>query len=155
MFRITLTVSKILLFLSALAGILMTIFVSLSAIMRYVIGKPFGFTEELVGLLFAALVFLALPYVTARRNHIEIALIFDLLPKFMGRILYAIGSVLAAVYMLWFGYFAFDFTYFSYLIGSSSDLGNITLWPWMGLMVVSSALVAFILILQIFKKIDY
>jgi len=58
----------------------MTIFVSLSAIMRYVIGKPFGFTEELVGLLFAALVCLALPYVTARRNHIEITLIFDLLP---------------------------------------------------------------------------
>jgi len=152
MLRAALIASKLLLMLSAFSGVLMTLLVSLSAVMRYAVGKPFGFTEELVGLLFSSLVFLALPYVTASRQHIEITLIYDLLPQKTKYFLFVLGTVLASVYMLWFAYYAFEFAYFSFLIGSTSDLGNIALWPWMGLMVVSSAIVAFVLILLLFKK---
>jgi len=46
---------------SAAAGILLTFFVVLSAIMRYFIGAPFHFSDELVGLLLATTFLLALP----------------------------------------------------------------------------------------------
>lgn|SRR5690625_3803755 len=152
MLKVSQIISKVLLMLSAFSGVLMTLLVSLSAVMRYIVGRPFAFTEELVGLLFSALVFLALPFVTAYREHIEITLIFDLLPKKMQSYLYSLGVLLASLYMLWFGYFAFDFAQFSFVIKSTSDLGSITLWPWMGLMFVSSVLVSFILILLLFSK---
>src|SRR5690606_1422805 len=108
----------------------------------YALGKPFSFTEELVGLLFSALVFLALPYVTIYRRHICITLLTDLFPPAVRRITDMLGDLLIALYGIWFGYYAYEFTAFSFELGSRTDLASITLWPWMSLMVLASALIA-------------
>lgn len=132
--------SHFLLILATLSGGVLTIFVALSAIMRYAIGEPFGFTEELVGLLFSALVFLALPYVTLYRRHICITLITDLFPRKVRRVADALGDLLVVLFAAWFGYYAYDFAAFSYSLGSRTDLADILLWPWMSLMVVAMVL---------------
>lgn len=144
-------VSQILLFLSTSAGIAMTAFVSLSAIMRYVVGKPFGFTEEFVGLLFSALVFLVFPYITIAKQHISITLITDLYSPIFKKIADVLSNILITMFSLWFVYFAYDFCMLSYDLNSKSDLAGITLWPWMSLMIISFILVALIGLLFIKK----
>src|SRR5690606_40639934 len=106
--------SRFLLILATLSGGVLTLFVALSAIMRYAIGEPFSFTEELVGLLFSALVFLALPYVTVYRRHINITLITGLFPPTVRRIADMAGDLCVVLFSLWFGYYAYTFTAFSF-----------------------------------------
>src|SRR5690606_27234747 len=118
----------------------LTAFVALSAIMRYVVHAPFAFTEELVGLLFAALVFLALPYVTLQRKHIEVTLVTDLFSAPVRRIADITAHLLVLIFCLWFGKYAFEFVLFSFELRSSTDLAGITLWPWMGTMVLACLL---------------
>src|SRR5690606_39650535 len=48
-----------------------------SAIMRYVAGRPFSFTEELVGVLFITMSFLSLPIVLCDNMHVNITLFTD------------------------------------------------------------------------------
>lgn len=142
MFQVLARLCRLLVVLATISGIALTIFVALSAIMRYVVGEPFAFTEELVGLLFSALVFLALPYVTVYRRHICITLVTGLFPSAVRRIADMAGDLFVLLFGLWFGYYAYDFASFSRYLGSRSDLANITLWPWMSLMVAASVLMA-------------
>lgn len=152
MIKAAVKICRLLLVIATLSGISMTVFVALSAIMRYLVGKPFGFTEELVGLLFAALVFLAIPFVTVFRKQITITLISDLFPESVRRVLNAIGDLLVILYCAWFGFYAYEFAYFSFELGSSSDLSGLVLWPWMSLMVVSSVFVAIASVLLILNS---
>lgn len=132
--------SMLLLLLATFCGITLTAFVALSAFMRYAMNEPFAFTEEFVGLLFAALVFLALPYVTLQCKHIQVTLVTDLFPPRLRRFTDVVSHLLVLLFCLWFGTYAFDFAYFSFELHSSTDLAGITLWPWMGTMVLASLL---------------
>jgi len=138
--RIARAVSAILLHLATLCGIALTLLVALSAVMRYVIGEPFAFTEELVGLLFSALVFLTLPYITLKRQHIEVTLLRDCFPAGVQRVCDVTARLLVVLFACWFGYYAWDFALMSYDLGSRSDIGGILLWPWMSLVVLACVL---------------
>lgn len=152
MIQVLARLSRLLVVLATISGIALTIFVALSSIMRYVVGEPFGFTEELVGLLFAALVFLTLPYITVYRRHINISLITELFPSRARRIADMAGDLLTAVFGIWFGYYAFDFAAFSRSLGSRSDIAGITLWPWMSLMVMASVLIAIASVMLAYRR---
>ncbi len=154
MFRIAEHVARILIWASTLCGISLTVFVTLSSLMRYFIGVPFSFTEELVGLLFSALVFLALPYVTLKGEHIEVSLLTEMLPDHLKQVAYLISQILIIFFCIWFGYFAFDFAMFSLELGSRSDMANLPLWPWMSLMVSSCFLMGVFTFLRLFKHCD-
>ena len=54
--------TRIIVHIGTVAALLLTGLVVLSSIMRYLLGSPFHFTEELVGLLFMAMVFLTVPF---------------------------------------------------------------------------------------------
>jgi TRAP-type C4-dicarboxylate transport system permease small subunit len=132
---------------ATVCGIVLTIFVALSAVMRYVVGAPFPFTEELVGLLFSALVFLALPYVTLRRQHIQVTILTDCFPAGMRRGCDIAARLLIVLFAAWFGSYAWDFALTSYQLGSRSDMAGIPLWPWMGLIVLACLLMAVFVII--------
>lgn len=124
------------------AGMLLTGLVVLSAGMRYVVGSPFAFTEEIVGLLFAAMVFLSFPSCTIHRRHIEVTLISERLKPRARRLARAAGNLLVLLFCAWYGSFAWEFTALSLRLRSKSDVGGIVLWPWMGTMVLACLLMA-------------
>lgn len=65
-------ISRVLLFVAAASVFAMTALVALSAYMRYFVGSPFVFTEELVALLYLVMVFLTIPICAIRREHITV-----------------------------------------------------------------------------------
>src|SRR3546814_20388170 len=85
MYTLAKGIAAFLLRLATCFCIALTLFVALSAVMRYVVGAPFSFTEEMVGLFFSALVLLALPYVTLHWQHIEVRILTDRLPPALRR----------------------------------------------------------------------
>lgn len=135
-------IAAFLLRLSTCFGIALTLFVALSAVMRYVVGAPFSFTEELVGLFFSALVFLALPYVTLHRQHIEVTLLTDRYPPALRRWTDRLANGLIILFALWFGSYAYDFALVSYQVQARTDIAGLVLWPWMALIVLACVLVA-------------
>jgi len=130
------------------AGILLASFVALSSFMRYLVGAPFAFTEEFVGLLFSAMVFLALPYCTHTGSHIRVTLLTDNLPPSWRRVSTLASTIFTVVFCIVFGWFAFDFAWTSYALNARSDIGRIPLWPWMAAMPLTCAVMAVAAVLR-------
>ena len=140
--------SRLVLYGAALIGGAMSVIVFAAVAMRYVFLSPLQFTDEFVGLLFSAGVFLAIPYLFASDRNIRVSLLAD---RFTGRTrwLLLLTSNLAIIgFFLALGYLSFDFAAFSYLIDARTDVALIPVAPWMGLMPFSCFLTAFIVLLK-------
>jgi TRAP-type C4-dicarboxylate transport system permease small subunit len=141
-------IARVLMYVAAVAGASMAVFVALSSIMRYLLGAPFRFTEELVGLLFAAMVFLTLPMCTVRRRHIRVTLIRDLLPHPLARISDLAAAAFTIAFAIIFCLLSFEFAAFSYRLKSMTDMSGLILYPWMGLMPVGVGLMGLAVLLH-------
>ena len=87
---------------AALAVVAMTALVSLSVVMRYVVGSPFAFTEELVALLYLAMAFLTIPIGTIRREHIVVSVAVERAGPRTQRVLALLAAVVMVVFAVWF-----------------------------------------------------
>ena len=149
--RITSAVATFLVYMATASLLLMTSLVVLSATMRYVVGRPFGFTEEFVALLYMAMVFLAIPLATVLRKHVSISVLPE---RWTSPIKYPLrlGAGLAMiVFCVWFTVAAYSFSAESHRFGSRTEQSMILLWPWMAIIPLTMGFVALISIFQLFK----
>ena len=137
-----------LLWIAVVCGMLMTAFVVLASVMRYFVGQPFRFTEEIVGLLFVALSFLGLPWATLHNRHLRITLIPDMLPPRVRKLADFVAGILVIVFCVEFGLRSWEFAAFSFQLNSRSDMGGIPLAPWMALMPAMCAAAALAILLR-------
>src|SRR3546814_14089931 len=91
---------------------------------------------------FSALVFLALPYVTLHRQHIEVTILTDRFPPAIRRWTDRLANGFIILFAVWFGSYAFDFAFVSYQVQARTDIAGQVLLPWMALIVLACALVA-------------
>jgi TRAP-type C4-dicarboxylate transport system permease small subunit len=127
---------------ATVAAILVTGFVALSSVMRYLLGQPFSYTEELVGLLFATMVYLSLPYCTIHGRHIEVTIVTDRFSPAARRWSERASALLVLLFCVWYGSFAWEFVAVSWRLNAKSDMGGIVLWPWMASMLAACVLIA-------------
>ncbi len=139
---------RALLVLAAFAVLGMTALVVLASIMRYLLGAPFRFTEELVALLYAAMMFLTIPLCTLRNDHIGMMLVVERSGQAGRRVLRLLACLVTITFCVWFTIEAWKFAAFGRELGSRSEQVDILLWPWMALMPATMALVALIVLLQ-------
>ena len=136
---------------SAAAGMLLTFFVVLSAIMRYFIGAPFHFSDELVGLLLATTFLLALPNGLVDDSHLRITILADRLP-WVGRVIAkTVANSILVVFAAVFLFESYKYAAVSYNYGARSEMAEILLYPWMGLMTLVSALMILIVADNVFQ----
>ena len=128
-----------LLWIAVACGMTMTTFVVLASVMRYFVGSPFRFTEELVGLLFVSVAFLGLPWATMHNRHLRITLIPDKLPAVVRRVTDLLASLLVLAFCVIFAVQSWEFASFSLMLNARSDMGGIPLAPWMMLMPAACA----------------
>ncbi|QOR37255.1 TRAP transporter small permease [Billgrantia diversa] len=120
-----------------IVGILMTLTVFVSTLMRYLFNTPLHFSNELAGLLFLSITFLTIPHVLNIDRHIGIDLVVKQLPvRFQGFTGQLAGLVLL-VFAVIFVYQSWDFMVFSRAIDARSDISGLLLWPWMLVMPLS------------------
>ena len=145
--RLLLRISRGLTYLATISLLLMAVLVITSAIMRYFVGRPFRFTEELVALLYMAMVYLAIPLVTARRAQITVSVLPERLAQMLAGLL-RVGSALVMVgFCTWFMIEAWDFSEYSRRLSSRTEQFDILLWPWMVLIPIT---LGFTTIIEIF-----
>lgn len=144
---------RALLVLAAVAALTMTALVVLASIMRYLLGTPFRFTEELVALLYAAMMFLTIPLCTLRNEHIGMMLVVERSRPAARRVLRLLACLVTMAFAVWFGIESWKFAAFGRELGSRTEQVDFLLWPWMALMPATMALVALIVLLQTIRAI--
>lgn len=135
--------------LAGISAILMTLLVFLATVMRYFMGAPLMFSDELVGLLFVCMAFLAVPMALLQRRHIAVDLVVRHMRGRLRRVIDIVAVLIFIAFAVIFIYNAFDFANFSREIGSRSDIGSLVLWPWMMVMPAAFAVATLIALLQL------
>jgi TRAP-type C4-dicarboxylate transport system permease small subunit len=148
-------IGSLLVYIAACALFVMFVFVCLSAFMRYLVQRPFDFTEEFVGLLFLVTVFLSLPYATSRKMHMNVTIGIGRLKGRWRAIFAGFNLIVMFAFSAWFAVLSYDFTAFAYDIDAASEQVSITLWPWMAMLPAVSGLIALIALVQFVQLVIY
>ncbi|WP_205041982.1 TRAP transporter small permease [Rhodoligotrophos defluvii] len=125
---------------AALVAMAMAVFVVLASTMRYLVGAPFAFTEEIVGLLFITMIFVGFPACTLREKHIRVTILPDLLPPPLRSLMDRVANGLLVVFCVWFGYLTLDYMNTAIALETRSAGSRLLLWPWTAVLPISCAL---------------
>ncbi len=132
----------------ALALLVMTALVVISSVMRYFVGSPFRFTEELVALFYMSMVFLAIPLVTMNDTHVAVSVLPERARLEFGSLLRVGAALVIIIFCAWFTYEAFGWMDYSRRLHSRSEQADFVLWPWMA---VIPATMAFVTLIALFR----
>lgn len=135
--------------IGAILAIMMASFVALSSIMRYVVGAPFGFTEEIVGFLFIGIVFAGLPVCTLRKTHLSVTVLPDLLPPVGKRIMDGVSHTIIFGFCVLFGLLTFEYLQTTIALNARSTGSRLLLWPWVAVMPAACFLSALAALIRI------
>lgn len=130
---------------------LMAGFVMLSAVMRYLFGSPFHFTEDLVGLLFCSIVFLVLPGVQLRNRHIKVDLLATRFSSKIQKLQLLATHALTVLFGTLFVREAYSFLAYTYERHSITLIGDIPLYPWIAIVVFGVAATTLLAVRQMVR----
>lgn len=114
---------------SSLAGIFVLVFSSV--LMRYVLGRPFGFTEELSGLLMTLAVFTLLPATVLKEAHIRVTVLSGLPHGALRRIVFVTGQLILLAFCALFVREAWAIAEFTYNLNLKSEQSRLPLAPFL------------------------
>lgn len=123
---------------AAVAG--MAVLVVTSVVMRYALGAPFRFSEELAGLLLAMAAFLAMPLTVAADLNIRVTLLPNRLPPAARRALFVFGQLILAAFGAVFLLEAWKLADFTIARNLKTEQARLVLAPWMIAMVAAVGL---------------
>jgi len=150
--RLFAVVARWMAYVGALALLVMTLLVVISAVMRYFVGRPFGFTEELVALMYMSMVFLGIPLVTMNRSHVAVSVLPQRLQLAWSGVLRAGAGLVMIVFCAWFTFEAWGWMDHSRRLHSKSEQADFVLWPWMAVIPVTMAFVTLIALFHLFRR---
>ncbi|WP_024336627.1 TRAP transporter small permease [Desulfotignum balticum] len=146
---LTLTMS----ILACLSAVLMAALVITGTVMRYFLGSPLMFSDELVGYMFVSMSFLAFPMGLLKKRHISVDLVVRNIDYPIRRIIDLLGILIFIIFAAVFIFKSFEFADFSRQINARSDIGALLVWPWMMLMPVSLGVATLVALIQLIDTI--
>ncbi|MFP7571825.1 TRAP transporter small permease [Marivita sp. S2033] len=135
--------------MTAIVGIIVT-----SVLMRKFANAPLHITEEVVGLMLSVSLFLGLPMVTLKQNHVRVSLIADRLKGGAHTGMSYIALLAGIGFFGWLILETIPWFEFAFRRGLKTETTRILLWPWMILMPVSLGITGTILLARVVGIID-
>lgn len=114
---------------AALAGIF--VLVLAAVVMRYGWGRPFGFTEELAGLLMTLTVFTLLPATVLNEINIRVTVASERLPPRGAAVLFVVGQIILIAFCLIFAMEAWAIYEFTARLNLMSEQSRLPLAPFL------------------------
>ena len=138
-------------FCGALSGLALASIVGIivaSVVMRRVVGSPLYYSEELVGLLLCASLFLALPLVTVQAQHVRVTFLVSALGR-RGRGLLAVAAAAVMLaFCAWYLVEALPWLEFAFKRNIRSEAASLRLAPWMAVPPLSVALCGLLVLVR-------
>ena len=135
--------------LSILSLAIVLIVTFAGVIMRYVFGAPILGNNEIIQLASIALVMLAMPLATQQEIHIRV----DVFDNFIGAMGRFAGDILARVISVWLlsvlAWRSWGKMQDAVEYGDATNMLQIPLWPFFGLLALGAALYVIVLLLQL------
>ena len=126
--------------LAALCMVGIVALITTSVVMRRFAATPLHITEDVVGLLLSAALFLALPLVTLRSRHVRVSIVANAL---QARFSWAVHSAAMLVGLLFFGWIfieALPWLDFAWRRNLKTETARVLLYPWMAVLPLSVGL---------------
>ena len=130
-------ISRWMVTLAALAGLGMVVMVSVGVVMRYFLNSPLNFTEEVVGLLLSASLFLMLPYLTLHDKHVQITLLTQHPSKQVRWSLKIFKQLVTLAFFAWMLYETVPWLKFAIRLNLKTEISRLPLLPWMAILPIS------------------
>lgn len=124
--------------LTAIVGLIIT-----SVILRKLFNAPLYFSEEVVGLLMSACLFLALPMVTLQSKHVRVSVVANFVETrspTLGAALSCLAAGVGVVCCAWLTIEAVPWLEFAINLNLKTETSRVLLAPWMAALPVSVAL---------------
>lgn len=135
--------------LSALALASIVVVIVASVVMRRVAGAPLYYSEDLVGLLLSASLFLALPLVTLQAEHVRVTFLLQALPP-RGRIVLAwLAGAVTLGFCGWFLLEAIPWLQFALQRNIRTETASLRLAPWMAVLPWSIAVTGLLVMVRL------
>ncbi|MFP1645113.1 TRAP transporter small permease [Pontitalea aquivivens] len=142
--RAILWVARALAALGAGAVAVMAALTVAAVFMRYGLGAPFRFTEELGGLMLVCSVFLGMPYVLASHANIRVTLASDRARGPLRRMVWVLGQIVLIAFAAIFFRDALADAQFTQKLNLKTEVARIGLAPFVWVMVAAVGLVGVI-----------
>ena len=130
--------------MTAIVGI--TVF---SVVMRRMVGSPLSYTEEFVGLLLSSALFLALPMVTVKAQHVRVTFLVHVLGARGRGVLAVLAATVTLGFFGWFLLVAWPWLRFAIEGRIKTEASSILLYPWMAVPLLSVALCALLVLTRL------
>ena len=137
--------------LAALAGLGMVVMVSVGVVMRYFLNSPLNFTEEVVGLLLSASLFLMLPYLTLHDKHVQITLLTQHPSEKVRWSLRILKQLVTLAFFAWMLYETIPWLKFAMKLNLKTEISRLPLLPWMAILPISFFLTGIASLLCLWK----
>ena len=145
------TTSRALMLVSVCGGMAMAALVVLGVAMRYFVGSPLAFSDELVGLLFVLIAFAILPSSELRHRNISVTLITDMMSPRLKTVARIARLVLVIAFALAFSKLAIDFAITSATFDARMDSLNVSIVPWILIIPIAALLAGLIALVRLFR----
>tara|TARA_R110002020_G_scaffold37723_6_gene113829 strand:- start:321 stop:866 length:546 start_codon:yes stop_codon:yes gene_type:complete len=149
--RVILWVTRVLAGLGAACVAAMAALTVLAVVMRYAVGAPFAFTEDLAGLMLVSAVFLGMPYALATHAHIRVNLLHDRTRGRARRGLFVLGQVIFLVFAAVFFRGALADLNLTMMLELKTEVARIPLAPFVAMMVAGVAMSALVAAWQMLR----
>lgn len=113
-----------------------------AVVMRYGLGAPFRFTEELAGLLLVASAFLAMPLVLVSHANIRVTILSGRVQGPARRVLWIVGQLVLVAFAVVFFRDALADAQFTQKLRLKSEVARLPLAPWVWAMTGAVGLIA-------------
>ncbi|MGA0250461.1 MAG: TRAP transporter small permease [bacterium] len=144
-------ISRWMVALAALAGLGMGVMVSVGVVMRYFLNSPLNFTEEVVGLLLSASLFLMLPYLTLQDKHVQITLLTQHPSEKVRWSLRILKQLVTLAFFAWMLYETIPWLKFAMKLNLKTEISRLPLLPWMAILPISFFLTGIASLLCLWK----
>ncbi len=144
-------ISRWMVALAALAGLGMVVMVSVGVVMRYFLNSPLNFSEEVVGLLLSASLFLMLPYLTLHDKHVQITLLTQHPSEKVRWSLRILKQLVTLAFFAWMLYETIPWLKFAMKLNLKTEISRLPLLPWMAILPISFFLTGIASLLCLWK----
>lgn len=129
--------------MAALAALCMVGIVGIitsGVVMRRVVGAPLHITEDIVGLMLSAVLFLGLPLVTLRSQHVRVSIVVNALHVRFAVFTHVAAMLVGILFFGWIFIKALPWIEFAFVRNLKSETARLLLYPWMAILPVSVGL---------------
>lgn len=143
--------------MAALAAMAMTGIVAIivtSVIMRRLSNTPLHITEEVVGLMLSASLFLGLPLVTLRGQHVRVSIVADALKARLGPQVRAAALLVGLAFFGWIILESIPWLEFAWKRNLKTETARLLLYPWMAALPLSLSLTWLVFLARLFGLIE-